>query len=102
MWAFTSEDAAKEHLYGYVADWWEQDGPEDGEELPKDHDAAIEAYFDRNGAPMEFWSISGSELTGAIALDGVTLACPFGARRMTPWVIKGGYVDARSLPYFAI
>ena len=40
---YASEAAAKRILFGYVADCWAKDGPD--ETMPADRDDAIEAYF---------------------------------------------------------
>lgn len=45
MGACTTEALAKEAIYGFVADNWDGDMPED-EKMPSGHKEACDAYFD--------------------------------------------------------
>lgn len=61
---YATEQAAKDAVYDFVAEYWESDGPT-GEDLPADRDVAVEDYFDES--PDESYSIVELNVEGSPA-----------------------------------
>lgn len=64
VWAAQSFEAAREALYEYVAEYWDEATDETDAPIPEDHDKAIEAYFEAMGE-RESWEITETELLPA-------------------------------------